>query len=248
MKLAVLLVIASAFAADLARADFELPFWGNRREGIVNAKNVSGVQIDLVGLQIKSPTPIGSRAKSIFLYVPMPESDGIKELSVSVDEFDSSYRMQPLFGTGSKRSDECEDPMVVNGWFCWPTAAVIDEKHVQRTKLLSLATDAEGRLYPVLLAPERQHVQERTYVFSIRSAGELGGTWQVLSQGGDVIGKGDIPMKPPGVVQIPWTTTEAVEAEWYRFRVDGKVYMEDAIRKARIEKTFRHDPRQIAER
>lgn len=239
------LVIGCVLAAE-SRADFELPFRGNRREGIVNAKNVSGFQIDLVGLQIEPANPITAARQDLYLLLPsagMKEAIQIETMAISVDEFDSNYRMQPEVVSGAPISPPCDTdaPMRAESWFCWPLRDVIAEKRVPLTKLVGRATDAQGRLHPVLIAPDEIEARSpRTYHFAIRSAGELEAKWRILELDGTQIGQPvDVPEMPPGIVDVSWNPAN-VPAGWYRFRVDGKVYMEDAVRDARIDKVFWH--------
>jgi hypothetical protein len=232
---ALLLFCASAQAA---RADFELPLRGNRREGIVNAHNVSGFQIDLVGLGIEAGR-IAADAKRVYLLVPAVSEVG--SITISIDEFDSNYRMQPIVTSEKRESQDCDVPLRLNEWFCWPTADVIQQEQVPLSKLVGRAVDAEGVLHPIVLAASAIQLEDPTYVFAVRSAGELSGDWQVLSSKGEEAGSGKVPNAPPGIVEIRWSPKSS-KPDWYRFRVDGTVYMEDDVRRARIDKRFRHDP------
>ncbi len=144
-------------------------FWadrGNRFEGIITDRNVSGGLFELLGIQVEGEDKLDRTASNLTVSFSLPAPTTI---SLKVWEPHTNYWMVPKqkdFPAGYQS-------------FSWPVSMVLEPLGMDFTKLKVLVTDtAETMYYPAHLFTDIRKIGAKRYRFTFESKGgfELKGT------------------------------------------------------------------------
>jgi hypothetical protein len=236
MRRLLVALLATLAGAPAAHAGTALEEFGNRREGIVSAGNISGRRLVLVGLQWKPDSPIREDAEQLFLWT---SGDAVPLERIAVTEEQSNYRMEPrLAPVGWKPAasgSRCdEDPFAPGSMFCWPTSEFLRPHRIPLRRLAVKATDSVGRVHvPVLLSDSNRMPRQVTYEFLLSTSGATSGEWSVAREAGEdvaPVARGVVDRPAPGFFAIEWRAVSVdgspLAPGTYHFRLEGRVYRE----------------------
>ncbi len=166
MLLAVAAVIVCA--TPLMARDITYRDRNDRLEGVIVEQNISGSQIELVGLRREVAAPIVNQSGKVTLAFWV---DKARDLEISVRHYRKNYWMVPH----QKRWDR--------GWqsFAWNRGEVIDELSLQPADLSVLIRDpAKGTYLPGVLSLGDAASAEERYRFDFHVRGGLDATCRVV--------------------------------------------------------------------
>ena len=127
-----ILALTAAAAADLSYSDR-----GDRHEGVIGEKLVSGAWFELIGVQLITEPPSAATDSPMQVVFCLPEPG--ESVSIKVWEPERNYVMRP------KQNRYAAGRQV----FVWPRGPVLAELQLQRDELRPLVRDRDsGRYYP----------------------------------------------------------------------------------------------------
>lgn len=201
-------------------------FWadrGNRFEGVITDRNVSGGLFELLGIQVEGGHKLDRSTSNLHVSFSLPAPTTI---SLKVWEPHTNYWMVPKqkdFPAGYQS-------------FSWPVSMVLEPLGLDVTKLKVLVTDtAETMYYPAHLLTGIPKIGAKRYRFTFESKGgfELKGT--ISHQTGNML----IPVKffdlmedYPGILEIEWDGLDdkggPVQSGIMHLQLEGFLYLSDS--------------------
>jgi len=201
-------------------------FWadrGNRFEGVITDRNVSGGLFELLGIQTEYEDKLDRSASNLTVSFSLPAPTTI---NLKVWEPHTNYWMVPKqkdFPSGHQS-------------FSWPVSMVLEPLGLDLAKLKVLVTDtAETMYYPAHLFTGIRKIGTKRYRFTFESKGgfELKGT--ISRQIGNML----IPVKffdlledYPGILEIEWDGLDdkggPVQSGIMHLQLEGFLYLADS--------------------
>jgi len=189
------LLVAAACATPLMARDLTYRDRDDRREGVIVEQNISGGQIELVGLRREMNAPVVNQSGKVTLAFWV---DTARDLEISVRHYRKNYWMVPH----QKRWDR--------GWqtFAWNRGEVIDQLSLQPADLSVLIRDAaKGTYFPGVFAMGEAASNQERYRFDFHVRGGLDATCRIvrLADGGPAeVWRTTIERDASGMVSIFW--------------------------------------------
>ena len=132
---AIVILALTAFAGDLSYSDR-----GDRHEGVIGEKLVSGAWFELIGVQLVTEQPIAATTSPMQVVFCLPEPS--ESVSIKVWEPERNYVMRP------KQNRYVSGRQV----FVWPRGPVLEELQMHRDELRPLVRDSNsGSYYPAVV-------------------------------------------------------------------------------------------------
>jgi hypothetical protein len=232
VALAALIVI---LAAPLAAQDLNYRDRDDRREGVIVEQDISGGQVELVGLRREMIVPVAAASGKVTLAFWL---DAGRELEVSVRHYRKNYWMVP--------HQKSWEP----GWqsFAWSRGEVIDKLSLQPADLSVIIRDpTQGTYYPGVLAVGGAAAGDGRYRFDFHVRGGLDAEARIvrLGEGGpQVIWRTRVEKDASGMTSILWNGRdqdgEAVAPGTLYLRLEGYIVLTDRDEEFVREVPFRH--------
>jgi hypothetical protein len=228
-------LVAAFFAVPLPAQDITYRDRNDRLEGVIVEQNISGGQVELVGLrrEMAAPVAMASGAVSLAFWLDAP-----RELEISVRHDRKNYWMVPH----QKRWDP--------GWqsFAWNRAEVLDHLSLQPADLSVLIRDtAQGTYFPGVLAVGEAASESGRYRFDFHVRGGLDAECRVVRLGASgpaELWRTTVEKDASGLASIFWDGRDAggqpVAPGPLYLRLEGYIVLSDRDEQFVREVAFRH--------
>ena len=209
---------------------------GDRFEGVVTRRDISGGYFSLVGVHLEGVGKLRPQAGRLSIVFWLPAA---QQVHVKVWEPGTNYWMVPArkkYNSGRQL-------------YSWPATDVVKPLSLDYRKLRVLVTDSrETIVYPAALFTHPGDTGPKTYRFLFDSKGgvELSGKIFRDTSGRQVVFKRfEVIADYPGIVQIRWDGRDqsgnSVEAGMLRLQIEGEIFLSDTDEYITTDIRFRHD-------
>lgn len=208
---------------------------GDRFEGVVTSRDISGGYFNLVGVHMEGTGKLNPQAGRLSVQFWLPTA---QKVHVKVWEPGTNYWMVP-----SRKKYNSGRHI-----YSWPATDVVKPLSLDYRRLRVLVYDStETTVYPAALYTHPIDIGHRTYRFLFDSKGGVELQGQIIRDTGGrqvILRKFSINEDYPGIVQVRWNSRDQagkpVKAGVLRLHIDGDIFLSDTDDYITTDIRFRH--------